>query len=151
MTRIEKLKAELALPKYSGMTDDQILASLTTKDVSKLRVLNAHDLNAWGAGNARHIKFRKAKDGIAPFDGLTDEQMAIAVAAWRMVDRDDTELDCENAEHIGLVDAMIAAGVLTAQDKADLITRATTLQSRADEIGVERVRLGTIQQTRANK
>ena len=72
-------------------------------------------------------------EGSAPA-GITDATRSIARAAWRMVDRDSTQFDPNDAEQEGLVDALVAAGVLSADDKTALWDRAGELISRADEL-----------------
>lgn len=126
---------------YSGMTDAQAADNLTTvADRPWLRTLDAGDLNAWAAGAARYRKLEKAMEGVAPV-GVTDETRSIARAAWRMVDRDSSQFEPNNAEQEGLVDALVAAGVLTAGDKTALWTRATELVTRAEELRLLNVRL----------
>ena len=118
---------------YVGMTDEQAVVSLNTKNRSVHVSLGADDLNTWAAGNGRYRKIETAMEGTAP-SGISDATRSIARAAWRMVDRDSTQFDPNDAEQEGLVDALVAAGVLSAADKTTLWDRAGELISRADEL-----------------
>ena len=118
---------------YAGMTDEQAAASLNTANRDQKVVLDAADLNAWAAGGGRWRKLEAAKDGDAPV-GISDAVRSVAIAAWRMLDRDNASLDLNDAEHEGLIDALVAGNVLTSDDKAALVARATKSISRAQEL-----------------
>jgi hypothetical protein len=118
---------------YASMTDKQAADSFNVLDRPTLRTLNAGDLNAWAAGAGRYRKIETAMEGSSPA-GISDAARSMARAAWRMVDRDSTQFDPNSAEQEGLVDALVAAGVLSDDDKAALWGRAGELISRAEEL-----------------
>jgi hypothetical protein len=133
MTLRDELNNDTLARGYAGMTDEQAAASINTKNRPSMLTLDAGALNAWAAGSGRYRKLETAMEGTAP-SGISDATRSMARAAWRMVDRDSTQFDPNDAEQEGLVDALVAAGVLSAADKTALWARAAELISRADEL-----------------
>ena len=117
---------------YAGMTADQAQASLLTVNRTRNKPLDAIALNAWAAGGGRHAKIRRAA---FIDDTLSDEVASVAMSAYRMLERSESHIDVTDAASLAFLDALIAAGVLSAADKTALIDAGTETVSRASEIG----------------
>jgi hypothetical protein len=128
---------------YDEMTADQVAISLNTKDRSVSVPIPAQLLVRWAAGGSdraanesRMINLEKARDGLAPFDALPDTVRGVAGAALKLLDISDSELDPDDPEVEALVNALVAAGVITANDKAALLTYGQRSVSRAEELDI---------------
>ena len=123
---------------YAGMSDAAVAADL--EDASQARTalypLDRAALNQWGASGA-HARIQDVYNGATvPVDipsGPTSEQIRSAcIAAWRMLESANAELDLNNANHVTLL-AVLAAGndtvapksVITDAQHAALVAMAT--------------------------
>lgn len=136
------LKAELEDdPVGIGYTGNDIIdAELMNHAIrSGYKPLGSRALLAWGAANGRLSKINDAANRVSVFDAINPAIRSVAMAADRMLSRPDTELDLSNAAHVGLVDALVAGGVLTAGDKTELLAMAATTIGRGEELGLGHV------------
>ena len=129
---------------YAEMTEAQRIASLNARTRSVNRVLPSSELLAWSGINGRISKLRKAAEGEAPYTLLSDDVRAVAIAAYKLVSRPDTSFDKTAEGRAAMLDALVAAGVFTADDRADLLARTVTLVSRAQELGLPEIGIGYI-------
>lgn len=141
---MEKLADEIRLDPvgrgYASMDDDEILASLKTKDRTFKSPVTSGELLAWGAAEGRLARIAKA----AATEGATPEAQALQAAAMGaeiMVKRDNTDLDLNKADRVTLLAGLVLGGVLTSDDQAALEALATTTGSRAEELFGEGVEL----------
>lgn len=132
---------------YAGMTDAQAAASLNTADRTVYRPVDAAGLNAWAAGGAMMRIRRAILQESADPAVHSDAVLSVCWAAWRMLDRDTSEYD--HASHEGMIDALVAAGVLLASDKTALVAMAAQTVSRAEELGLNRVTAAAVTKARA--
>lgn len=120
---------------------EAVQANLLIENRSRNKILTSHDLNSFAAASGRHGKLRRALNGDsftgtdATEDALTDAEMSVAIAADRMLYRDDSTLDVSDPAQLAFVDVLIAAGVWVAADKTALVALGTETVSRAVEIG----------------
>lgn len=147
---ITALAAELANDPldvgYSGMTDAQCAIALNTVDRNVVVQRDSRKLLQWLAGSGRYQRIEDAAANPVKSDAIR----SICKAALRMVERDGTLLDLSNAEQEGMIDALVADGTLTATDKSDLVTMATTQMSRSEELGLGgAVKPGNVAEARA--
>lgn len=140
---------------YSGMSSAQVAGKLNEKNRTFMRVLDSAELLAWAAQNERlyHVT-RAAEQGVDRSGAALPPAVAsIAMAAHRMLLRDNARLDLNLPDRVAMVDALVAGNVLTAADKTDLMTLATVTGSRAEELGIvelgEQVVAGHVDQARA--
>lgn len=136
------LKSELEDdPQSLGCTGDDVAdaALLNAANRTTYQALGSRALLAWGAAGARLSKINDAANRVSPFDAIPAAARSVAMAADRMLSRSDTELDLANPAHVALVNALVASGVLTANDKTELLAMATVLRSRAEELGLGKV------------
>jgi len=144
---IGKLKTELETDPerlgYSGMNDKEVTVAINEVNRSYVVPLSSRQMLEWAMQGGRLSGINDATN-TGP-----KEIRAIAIGAMALISREDTEVDLAKADHVEMIDGLISGGVLTAGDKAELLTMATKQQSRADEIGFGRVREGDIQRARA--
>lgn len=121
---------------YASMSDAERLASLTAPTRSRPRRLASIEMFVWGGQAGRAARVRKAAMMLPPYDSLPDEALAPAIIADAILSRDDAGFDPADPEHVGMIDALVTASVLTAGDKDALMARASEPCSRADELGL---------------
>jgi len=124
----EKLKIEIALPAYDGMTDKQIAASLNAPNITRVRttISGSEILNATDS---------------AEFIALTDAQKSSWMAICA-VDTVNTTVGIAKALEAVLFGAETTTRANLIAIKNELISKATKL-----ELG-QRVRSGDIEHTR---
>lgn len=109
----------------------------------RLRPLSSAELLAWAGRAGRLARIEQAAQS------GSGEPSSIAKAALRLISRDGTELDLNLPDRAGMLDALVAAGVLTAEEKADLCTLATQRISPAQAAGLGEVYEGHVTKARA--
>ena len=149
---IPKLKEEINSDPlgrgYSAMDDAAVAASLNTADRSRVVELSSAKLLAWSAGASAGDRPRLIKIDEASQSHASEEVKAAALISAEMVRRDGTSIDLNLADHMGLLDGLVAGGVLSSADKTDLLQLATESISRATELGLGLVRPGDVIQAR---
>ncbi len=149
MADIAKLKAEIdgdPLPRgYSDMTDAEAAASLNTEDRSEIRPMSMQQLREWAAVGGRGFKVKQAIDN----EGLDESVRNLAYIGDKLMGTDDAQLNPGNAEHVAFVNGLVAGGVISSADKDAMVEKATVAISRAVELGIGRVREGTVAEARA--
>ena len=115
---------------YAAMSNQQRWDSLQTKNRVKYNVINSRVLLAWSAAEGRRLKLENAAINVA----TNDLVKSACLAALDMIHRSDTMLDLNDASQSGLLDALVAGSVLSAEDRTSLYTIATNSISRAEEI-----------------
>ena len=111
-------------PAWREHTDEDNLAWLS-EEVAIRRPINSRQLLRWGGAGGRLAKLEDAA-----VEHASQNIRAVARAAVLTVTRPDTELDLADPSHEALVDALVAGGVLTAEDKAELVAMATSSTTR---------------------
>ncbi len=130
--------------------DDAIAAGqLNAVNRTRLRPLSMMELREWAGLSGRGFAIYSA---IAD-TGLTNQQRNVAYVADKLLGTDDGNLDPGNALHVGMVDVLVSASIISAADKTALVTKATDNVSRAEELekefGASVVREGDVQIARA--
>ena len=147
MANIALLKSEIDSDPlgrgYSGMDDTAVAVDLNTAYRTKKEPISSAELLAWSASDARLQKIKNAAE-----NGATDDLKSLAQAAYLIVTRDGTTLDLNLADRLAMLDSLVAAGVLTADDRTSLDALATVSISRAEELAIGRVRAGDVIQAR---
>lgn len=118
---------------YATMSDEQLYASVNAKDRSRIVIVGSRPLLEWAAAEGRYSKLDKA----ARNDQVPDLVRSVAMAACKLIDRNDTELDLNSSLHMNLLNALVQSGVLTQQDKDSLVALSTAFISRAQELGFD--------------
>ena len=122
MTLAELIAAE---PANAARSHAEVLAWLR-ETVQVRQPLNSRQLLRWGGAGGRLAKLEDA----AADRELPREVRSIARAAVLVVSREDTQLELDDPSHEALVDGLVAAGVLSADDKSELVAMATVEQPR---------------------
>lgn len=115
---------------YAQMTDAQMFASVSEKNRSRTVTVGSRPLLEWAAAEGRYAKLERASKD----DQLSDLVRSVAMAACKLIDRGDTELDLNSSMHVNLLDALVQSGVLSASDKQSLVDLSTKAISRAEEL-----------------
>ncbi|HVY71464.1 MAG TPA: hypothetical protein VHH73_16145 [Verrucomicrobiae bacterium] len=155
---LNQLKAEIqndpvSLGYASGgqfRTSSEVLALLTARNRSRRVALGSAELLAWSGGNQRRKKIAAAAASHASADVQNIAQVALT-----LLDRDGTILDLNLADRMGMVDALVAGGVLTSVsdpqaegypgDKETLVALSTVSISRLQELGLPEFHEGDVQ------
>jgi hypothetical protein len=98
------------------------------------RKVPSRELLVWGGQDGRIASLKDAAES-----GSTIDLRAVADAALRMIQREDTTLDFSDPTIVGMVDSLVSAGVFTSTDKSSLETLATKDISRAEQLGLENI------------
>lgn len=117
-------------PANAGRADAEVLAWLRA-DIQILVPLDSRKLLRWGGAGGRLAKLEDA----ASNQELPAAVRAVARAAVLVVSREDTQLELADPNHEALVDALVQATVLTADDKAELLAMASQTITRASLAG----------------
>jgi len=138
---------------YADMTDAEIADSLNTKDRDRIVPLSSAALLAWSGGGAdddNNIASRYERIETAATEHASGAVRGACKAAIRLIDRDSTELDLSLPDRAAMVDALVAGGVLTADEKDGLYAMATQQISRAEELGLGTVYAADVTGAKAN-
>ena len=150
MNRIQTIKAELALDhEITGAydADDKVAAGqLNAENIPVIGSIPSNEILAWAAGGSPTPRLHKLEEASANHASPTVE--AIADVAIMMIRRDNTELDLSLPDRVAMVDALVTGGVLDNDDKDTLYALATTLVSRASQLGVGKVKPGHVEEAR---
>lgn len=106
---------------------DQLLAVNRTAP----RPVNMTQLREWAAVNARAFKINQGIVG-----GTTDQVKNLCLIADKLLGTDDGNLDPGNPAHVTLINELVDDGILDADDRTALVTKATVAVSRVAEIGL---------------
>ena len=128
---------------YSGMDDAAVAVDINTDYRTKKEPISSAELLAWSASDSRLQNIKNAAE-----NGATDDLKSLAQAAYLIVTRDGTTLDLNLADRVAMLDSLVAAGVLTADDRTSLDALATVSISRAEELAIGKVRAGDVIQAR---
>lgn len=123
MTLAELIASE---PANAARKDAEVLAWLQAS-IQTLVPLDSRKLLRWGGAGGRLAKLEDAASNAE----LPVEVRSVARAAVLVVSREDTQLELADPNHEALVDALVLAGVLTADDKAELMAMASQTIVRA--------------------
>jgi len=139
----EELSTDPLGRNYATMTDEEVAASLAAEDRTRLRPIQSSELLAWAADGNRLARLETA----AADAGLGAVQ-SVAKAAILMIRRDGTTLDLSLNDRANMLAALVAADVLTQADSDSLVAIGTETLSRAEELGLGTVRIGSVHQAR---
>jgi hypothetical protein len=126
------------------MNDAAVAVDINTAYRTKKEPISSAELLAWSASDSRLQNIKNAAE-----NGATDDLKSLAQAAYLIVTRDGTTLDLNLADRVAMLDALVAASVLTSDDRTSLDALATVSISRAAELKIGQVRAGTVQQARS--
>ncbi len=145
----DKLKSEIENDPlsrgYSGMTDAEVVESLVAEDRTVYKPISSAALLAWSAASGRLSKLRSAIT-----DGPDDASRSLAEAAYILINRDGTDLNLALTDRMDMLNGLVAYSILSEDDKTSLLAIAQHSVSRASEIGLGRVRQGTVARARNN-
>lgn len=143
-TRIEIIKQEITTDPlgqgYSMMTDDQILAALTAKTRPHKVPVAVRDIVRYMVLNDLWLPIKQA--------AATDPNAAVAVDALSFFEIFDVTDPAVEAKLTIILDGLISSGLITPQQKTDILAMGDDTISRAEEIGTPDPTLGEVAQAR---
>lgn len=113
--------------------------------------VDSSEVLAWSAGSSPGDRPRIVKIIEAAEKHKTESVRAVAIVTEIMLRRDGTDLDLSLPDRESMLNSLVAGGVLSVADRQDLVSKVTTMMSRADQLGIGAVRAGTIEQARELK
>lgn len=131
----EILTTELQLAKYSGMTAQQAFNDLTNKNIVAKQRIDTRDIQ----------KYLALKDKLLVVETSTT---TAAKKAVRMMELFDCfSMDESNVETAltAVLDALIVDNLIDATDKAAILAMGEKLISRAEQLGINNLRLGYVE------
>ena len=150
MTLATELSTDPLVRGYAGMTDVEAAADLNTTYRTRYRALTTRDMLRWGFAREGLSKLRDAADKAGAYTAITDVNRAKAIASYSIMTAGiEGSLDVGDPEIDAMLDLLVATGIFVAQDKADLLARATESISRATELGLGEIHVGHIEMARA--
>jgi len=124
---------------YAAMNNAERSASLNAKDRSIKIPIPSTEILAWSAQSSASDRPRIIKLEEAAASHASEAIKAISKASLEMIKRDGTALDLNLPDRMQMVDALVAGGALSANDKTSLVTLATKTVSRAEELGLPEI------------
>jgi hypothetical protein len=115
---------------YEGMTDAEVAADMNLPTRSRITPISSAELLAWAGQASRFGRLEAATTD----EGLSAEVRTVAKVAMRLIQRDGTSLDLSKPDREAMLDALVAAGALAADEKDELYAMATQSISRAREL-----------------
>jgi|DEB0MinimDraft_6_1074348.scaffolds.fasta_scaffold64931_2 hypothetical protein len=147
MADIAKLREELATDPlqlgYAQVDDQAAMELLNAKTRTRLVALSSQTLLAWCANDGRLARIKAGFES-----GRTDAEKSLCEASFLLISRDDAEFDLNLPDRVTMLDALLAFGRITADERQEIYDLATEDISRSEEIGIGQVRLGDIEQAR---
>ena len=116
---------------YAQMTNAEVEVSLNAKDRTKIGGVMRNKFAIWAASTGVRAKIEDASTNM--LDPLRSSALALLDFLRGGV---SDNLDLSDAANMAMLDAWVAAGKVTAQQKADLVALATIECSRAEELDV---------------
>jgi hypothetical protein len=136
---------------YANMTDAECAESLNTVNRTQYTAIGSDELLAWSGGGASDAtstksRYERIEDAAANHASL--EVKGACKAAVTLIDRDNTDLNLGLTDRAAMVDGLVAGGVLTSDEKDELVAMGTRLVSRAQELGIRKVLKGHVKKAR---
>lgn len=111
-------------------TDAELSAAINAMDgTPEIRPLGSALLLEWAAINGVFIKL----DAACADPETPTQVLAIAKPAKLLIERDGTSLDLSKPAIVALVDGLVAAGLMTSDDKTSLLALATVTPKYASQ------------------
>lgn len=151
---MSKLKEELAADPlsrgYANMTAMEVAIDINTMYRTRLNSLSTRDLLRWGFAREGLSKLADAAERQGAYANITHTNRAKALSAYSIMTKGiEGSLDLADSVVDALLDQLITFDIFQTVDKSDLQAMATESISRATELGLSRVREGTVNQARA--
>ena len=137
------LKTEIALPTYSGMTDQEIADSLNAATVSTFKKVDYADVASYLMLVEKYLPIKKSSEGLTPKDSA--ESFMLAMRTFQSFDLKKPGVE---TAVVNLLDALIVDALLTTSDKAAILSLADDTISRARELDLPVIKTGHIETAR---
>jgi len=135
---MNKLQTELQLPAYTGLTDQECLDLLQAKTITVKQPIASKDIQKYMALNNKLLP-------------LEASQEPAAISGVRMLELfADFHVDEPAVETalIATLDSLVLANLIIAGDKTALLAMGEKLISRAEQLGLGRLGLGIVGESR---
>lgn len=132
---------------YARMTDAEVAASLNAPDVTVQRDIPLPTVYLWGVATSGLSDVRAAAESHS-----SATVRGLCAAALGMLSLPSaTVLSVTNPEVSGMLSTLVAAGVLTAEKRDNLLLRGQSSASRADQLGLGAVMPGDVMMARGGR
>lgn len=151
---MSKLKEELSADPlgrgYASMTATEVVIDINTMYRTRYNSLSTRDLLRWGFAREGLSKLADAVERQGAYANITHINRSKALSAYAVMTKGiEGVLDLADPIVDALIDQLIAFDIFQTVDKSDLQALSTESISRATELGLSRVREGTVNQARA--
>ena len=136
----DKLDSDATL---AAKSDSEVASDLNAATIDVVGAVSQTDLLVWMAAGD---KLKNVKAAAADSNNAVYAPCNIALI---LIEPSAPELDLSKADRVALVDALVAAGIFTADDKTALTALATTKKSWAQTNGMGNVRAGWVTYARS--
>lgn len=127
------LVPELKLPEYAGLDDAAALAHLQAKTESVPWGISWKDLGTWCAANGVRAKIEShANDNASPLQSVCLTIRDNIRGLSEMLDMTDPRIVAPG----GMLDGLVAGGIITADQRAELVTMGTLTRPLPWAVGV---------------
>ena len=133
------LSDELSKPQYAGLTDQQAAGAINAKTVNVEQTVAIHKLKEYAIVNGIWPKLKAGQ-------ASSNQQVAalcVSVLDWVDDPRIST-LDVNKPEVQAMLDGLVAAGIMTANNKAEVIAMGSKVVSWTSQNGLPEIGIGLI-------
>lgn len=132
------LKNEISSPDYSGLSDQQVAASLNIQDIPAYKKVEYSDVASYLMLVEKYLAI---SDSALP----SAKSFMLAMNTFETFDLNKPGV---LTAVVNLFDAMIIDGLINSSDKAAILALADDFVSRADVLGLPYVRAGDVEHAR---
>jgi hypothetical protein len=137
------LSDELSKPQYAGLTDQQAADAINAKTVTVQQTVAIHKLKEYAIINGI---WPKLKAGQANSNSQV-AALCVSVLDWVDDPRIST-LDVNKPEVQAMLDGLVASGIMSASNKADVVAMGSKVVSWTSQNGLPEVGIGLVQNAR---
>ena len=133
------LSDELSKPQYASMTDQQAADAINAKTVTVQQTVAIHKLKEYAIINGIWPKLKVGQASSNPQVAA----LCVSVLDWVDDPRIST-LDVNKPEVQAMLDGLVSAGIMSASNKADVVTMGSHTASWTSQNGLPEVGIGLV-------
>ncbi len=133
------LSDELSKPQYASMTDQQAAAAINAKTVTVQETVQIHKVKEYAIINGVWPKLKAGQASSIPQVAA----LCVSVLDWVDDPRIST-LDVNKPEVQAMLDGLVASGIMSANNKADVVAMGSHTASWTSQNGLPEVGIGLV-------
>ena len=146
------LRAELKKDVYTGLSDQEAADLLNARSIPVIREIPTQEITAWAAQNGvmESLLIARATNDPGTLLNAKVEKLLIVLErlpAWRVMSDDGAPTRTAQSD----VAVLQSAGILTAEQTAELLAMALTTTSWSEQNGIGGLTAGDVQTARAKE